>query len=104
MAARAQVVVDVFDGGPKTRVEVNIGNLKGPSMTLARTSVPDPYIVDAYADAAFQKPSWLEPSPSSHIWVGALPEQILPGLHALTVRAIDEYGRAFVSQLDLTIV
>ena len=36
--------------------------------------------------------SWVEPLPTTHIWEAPLPDGLQPGVHTITVRAIDDYG------------
>ena len=99
----AQVVVDVFDGGPNTRVHLAIDGLRAHGIELQRAMIPDPYIVEAYADPTLPRPSWLKPCPSSHMWVATLPDALAPGQHVLTVRVTGEFGREHLSHTNLTI-
>ena len=73
-AAAAQVVVDVFDGGPNTRVSMTLDEGRSTPLELTRSAVPDPYIVDTFANPTFERPSWLRPGPSSRIRVGEIPD------------------------------
>ncbi len=99
----AQIVVDVFDGGPNTRVHLEIAGLRARDVELQRAMIPDPYIVETYADPATPRPSWLKPCPSSHMWAAALPDGLPPGQHVLTVRVTGEFGREHVSHTNFTI-
>ena len=101
--SNARIVVDVFDGGPNTRVMFSLDGNSRSEHELLRCHIPDPYIVDAFSDPAVARPSWLEACPSSHIWVGMLPAGLSRGTYQFTVRAIGEFGREHVSQMSVTI-
>ena len=102
-AASAQIVVDVFDGGPHTRVFAAIDDWPLPVPELTRCLMPDPYIVEAFADPTIVRPSWLRASPSSHMWFGSLPALLSLGRHRLTIRAVGEFGREHVTQTHIAI-
>lgn len=92
-----ELIVNVFDGGPRTRVSYTIGRDVAP-MAMAREPTADPYIIDLFKQSR-RKP-WVEPVVSSHLWRTLLPA--LPsGAHDITVRISDEYGREHVSRLVL---
>jgi C terminal of Calcineurin-like phosphoesterase/Calcineurin-like phosphoesterase len=99
----AQVVVDVFDGGPNTRVLLVVDGERSAEIELTRTYTPDPHIVEAFSDGGFVRPSWLQACPSSHIWVGGLPKGLAVGRHVLMVRAIGEFGREHVSHTEIVV-
>jgi hypothetical protein len=40
---------------------------------------------------------------TSHIWAGALPANLGPGAHRLTIRARDEYGGEVVANMLLEV-
>ena len=40
------LVVNVFDGGPRTRVSYRIGS--GPAVAMVRTRRPDPFVNEVY--------------------------------------------------------
>jgi hypothetical protein len=90
----SELVVNIFDGGPRTGVAVEIG---GMPVAMLREGVPDPFIVDTYARQAAHRKPWVEPVRSSHVWTGRLPADLGPGAHRVTVRARDEYGREHVA-------
>ncbi len=85
------VVVNVFDGGPRTTVEYRIGK-SGP-VTMKYEKRPDPFIQAVFArNRATMKP-WAEVETCSHIWVARLPACLQAGMHCINVRVVDEYGR-----------
>ena len=89
-AGAAMVIVNVFDGGPKTAVTCTIDN--GPPLAMARTSRPDPFVTQVYGRYPQTIKPWVKPMPSSHLWTMRLPP-LRAGTYALKVRAMDEYGR-----------
>lgn len=87
------VFVDVFDGGPRTKVMLEIENSGYRPIEMSRSRIADPFIIEQYArDAALFKP-WVEPAVSSHMWAAALPCGLAPGSYRIMARAIDQYGR-----------
>ena len=85
------LVVNVFDGGPRTRVTLRIGN--GPPIAMGRVRRPDPFVEAVYARNAATKKPWVKAEPSSHIWTARLPAALPPGTHRADVAVVDEYGR-----------
>jgi hypothetical protein len=90
-AASTLVIVNVFDGGPKTKVAFVIDS--GAPILMTRTSRPDPFIVQVYGRNPETIKKWVTPQPSSHVWQAQLPQSLASGTYALKVLAIDEYGR-----------
>lgn len=85
------VIVNFFDGGPRTKIEYQIGKRSPVAMVQLRR--PDPFVQEEFARNAATKKPWVKAEPSSHIWVARLPADLEIGTHCLRVRAIDEYGR-----------
>ena len=90
----ASVLVNLFDGGPKSQVFFRVDD--GAEQTMARVDRKDPR-VDAMwmrdAKGAQTKKSWVNAMPSSHLWEADLPDNLGPGVYTLSVRAVDEFGR-----------
>ena len=86
----AQILVNVFDGGPRTTVEACVSGCS-PSI-MARTFRSDPLTEDLFRKAGPSKKSWVRAEPSSHIWQATLPTDLAPGLHRLNVTVKNEYG------------
>ena len=101
MAGSTRVVVNVFDGGPKSVVEMAIG--KGKFAAMTKVEKKDPFVVELYARNEKAKKPWVKPDPCSHLWELALPHDIAAGTHQLKVRATDEYGRAVVDTMVLEV-
>lgn len=88
--AAASIVVNLFDGGPRSTVEFAIAD--GPFQPLKRVLRPDPYMVEVYARNEDTKKSWVEATVSTHLFVADLPDDLTPGTHVVSVRATDEFG------------
>lgn len=97
-----EVIVNVFDGGPKTKVELAAGSAAPVQMT--RESRPDPLAHELFTRNEATKKPWVKAENSSHIWTAKLPRSLAPGSHTLTVRVRDEYGRDFTEHAVIEIV
>lgn len=89
--AAADIIVNLFDGGPKSRVEYRIGDSE--YMPMQRVLRPDPFMVEQYHRFADTKKSWVQARPSTHIFEADLDDSLAPGTHTVTVRAVDEFGQ-----------
>ena len=98
----ASVLVNLFDGGPKSSVSYRIGD--GEYRPMQRVLREDPYIVEQYQRYEDVKKSWVQPVKSTHMFSADLDESIGEGTHTLTVRAIDEFGRVHHGHTVLEIV
>lgn len=90
-ARSAVVVVNFFDGGERSRVEMQVGGGEWTPMT--RREQVDPYVEELYARHRDAVKSWVEPLRSSHIWFADLADELSPGVYTVSVRATDEFGR-----------
>jgi hypothetical protein len=88
-----EVIVNVFDGGPRTKVELAVGSTQPIPMTPERR--PDPLAQELFARNEATKKPWVKAEVSSHIWTTRLPGDLKPGTHTLTVLVRDEYGRSY---------
>ncbi len=87
----AEVVVNLFDGGPKSVVEFRIDD--GPYIPMQRVTRADPYMIEVFARNEATKKSWLQATPSSHIFTADLPDDLEAGVYTLSVRARDEFAQ-----------
>jgi hypothetical protein len=88
----ADVYVNLFDGGPRSTVELSVGG-RDP-IPMDRVFRVDPATDELVRrNAATVKP-WVEAKPSSHLFVADLPDDLGPGTYTVTVRAVDEFGKA----------
>ena len=100
-AYATDVIVNVFDGGPRTKVAYRIGNRAPVTMTPERR--PDPFVEEVFARNEATKKPWVKADPSSHIWVARLPADLDAGTHCIAVDVTDEYGRAQRDHLVLEV-
>jgi hypothetical protein len=89
--ASAALIVNVFDGGPKTIVHYQIGATT--PVPMVRESRPDPFVQEVFGRNRETIKPWVKAEPSSHIWTARLPVNLEPGAHAIDVHVVDEYGR-----------
>jgi hypothetical protein len=97
----ARLIANVFDGGPKTKVVMRIGERAPIEMT--RQTQPDPFVAELYARNAAVKKPWVKAEISSHIWTGRLPADLEVGAHRVIVDATTEYGDVVAGRLALEI-
>jgi hypothetical protein len=87
----AEVLVNLFDGGPRSTVVFRID--EGPELPMLRVSRPDPYIVELFSRNRDTVQTQRGAGPSSHLFSADLPDELGPGTYTLSVRATDEFGR-----------
>jgi len=97
-AAETEVLVNVFSGSERTRVEMRLGE-DGDWMPLRREAREDPYYLAAIERDLQRNPRprfFLPPAiKSPHLWVGTLPANPPAGTYTIEVRATDMYGQVF---------
>ena len=106
-AAGARVIVNVFDGGPKTQVTYALEdetNSLAPGAPMTRIVRPDPFVQQLYGRFPGTIKPWVKPMPSSHIWSARLPPGLRPGHYALSVQVKDEYGREHRDAMVLEVI
>lgn len=86
---RGRLVVNVFDGGPRTRVSCRFAGHDW--VDLDKRVMLDPMICRLFAGDLPRK-AWVEPTLSSHIWTTPIAPSIASGTHRVAVRIVDEYG------------
>ncbi|NEU13422.1 Cna protein B-type domain containing protein [Methylobacterium sp. BTF04] len=95
------LVVNVFDGGPRTRVRYRIDG--GDAVAMTRTRRTDPFVAELFLRYPETKKPWVKAEPSSHIWTARLSRTIGAGTHRISVEVQDEYGRPLQSDLVLEV-
>jgi len=88
-----EVIVNVFDGGPRTKVELSVGG--APPMPMIPGRRPDPLVQELFARHEETKKPWVKADVSSHIWTVRLPGNLKPGTHTLAILVRDEYGSSY---------
>jgi len=101
MLHSARVVVNLFDGGPRSKLEMAIGD--GEAVPMTRVERIDPFVAEVYARNPDTKKPWVNAGNSSHVWQAALAADLSAGAHRVTVRSVDEYGRTHSASMVLEV-
>ena len=88
--AAARIVVNVFNASPVAEVTMSVDG--GEPELMEHAPGPDPLAREFFQRHAHTKKSWVEATPTGHLWRGKLPRDLAPGAHTVTVRAPDAYG------------
>jgi hypothetical protein len=91
LQTNTKVVVNLFDGGERDRVDVSLDG--GPSMPMRYVVRTDPFMEKAYRRLADTQDAFPTPKVSAHIWEFDLPENLEPGIHSVVVESEDEFGQ-----------
>ena len=89
--AATNVVVNLFDGGPNSKIVFWVED--GAAVEMEPRATIDPYVNELFMRNRDTIKPWVEAIPSSHIYVADLPDDLQPGTYTLTVKATDEFGR-----------
>ncbi len=100
--ASTRLVVNFFEGGPNSVVELSAGG--APFTRMTHTTRMDPFVQEVYGRNATVRKPWVKPELSSHIWQATLPLSLGRGTHRLDVRATDEHGGAHAAFLVLEVI
>ncbi len=101
-AGSTRVVVNVFDGGPRTKVAFAL-DTRTP-VAMRRVAKVDPFVAQLYARYPETIKKWVVPQHSSHLFEAHLPADLQPGTYALKVTASDEHGRSLNEAMVLEVV
>ncbi|MCX8254825.1 Calcineurin-like phosphoesterase [Beijerinckiaceae bacterium RH AL1] len=97
-----RVVVNVFDGGPRTSVSYALDD--GHPIEMQRVAKVDPFVAQLYGRYPDTIKKWVTPQHCSHLFAARLPAGLRPGTYALKVAATDEYGRQLSNGMVLEVV
>ena len=89
--ADTRILVNFFDGGPRSKLEACISG-RSPTI-LSRAYRIDPMTVQLFHKAGDTRKPWVRAEPSSHIWQADIPQGLDCGLHKLNIKATNEYGK-----------
>jgi hypothetical protein len=89
--AAMELVVNLFDGGPKSKVWFSIDS--GPAVAMERSARVDALVAKLSLRIKDRTIYWTPPRDSTQIWAAPLPRDLAPGVRRITIRAIDEYGQ-----------
>jgi len=97
-AARTEVLVNVFGGSERSKVEMRFGS--GNWTPMRKVSKVDPGFAKAFErDRELKLPFRPSPAPmeSPHIWSGVLPPNPPKGMVPLHVRTTDMFGQTYLA-------
>ncbi|MFD1717463.1 calcineurin-like phosphoesterase C-terminal domain-containing protein [Georgenia deserti] len=97
------VTANVFDGGSRHTVEMSIDGRPFAPMQLSEPAM-DPYVTALHEMYQGTDEQPVAPEPSSHLWTAALPNNVRPGDHTVTVRSTDPYGHATERTTEFEVV
>ena len=100
-AAETEVLVNVFAGSERSRVEMRLGS-EGAWTLLEQTRGIDPECLRMHLQNEFLNEEvfgWKMdyPSKTNHLWKGALPALPPVGTHLVTVRTTDMFGQTYTA-------
>ncbi len=101
-AGSTRILVNLFNGGPRSKVAMTIGRSE-TAMLMQRVIRRDPFVDDVYTRHRATKKPWVASGPSTHLWQATLPADLPAGAHRITVNAVDEYGRAHTGGMILEV-
>ena len=87
--APCEVAVNVFDGGPRTRVRLRMPG--GEWQSMQRVRKPDPFMLDHFAKAGGVRHDWVKAETCEHLWTTPL-QAHEPGLHRAQIEVTSEFG------------
>jgi hypothetical protein len=97
----ALVVVNLFEGGPRSEVQMRVGG--GQWRPMRKATRKDPFVQAVYARAGAAVKPWVKPGDSTHVWELPLPAALDPGAYKLAVRALDEHGRQATDEMMIEV-
>lgn len=97
-----KVVVNLFDGGERDRVELSLDDQ--PLVPMQNVLRTDPFMERQRAKFSGTPDAFSSPAPSSHIWEYELPANLAPGLHKVVVVSEDEFGQQAMDTLSFELL
>ncbi len=94
----ANLYVNVFDGGPRTRV---LCDMNGDRRELKRMHLADPSTQSLYAAAGESLKYWVRAEASSHLWFLEAPTHTVNDWRNASLIIVDEYGRSTATTLSI---
>ena len=98
----AQVIVNLFNGGPASRVRLQV-DAREP-VRMQRFKGVDPTSEEMIYRFRDQYKKWIKAWPTNHLWKAGLPADLGPGTFTLKVTATDEYGHDFTAYKIIEVV
>ncbi|HBJ37648.1 MAG TPA: metallophosphoesterase, partial [Planctomycetaceae bacterium] len=95
------VLVNVFAGSDKTRVDMRVGE-KSEWVQMEQKAMNDPaYERELLEELKWEKRNWTElpkPHATPHIWSGKMPSELSQGTHLIEVRATETDGKSVINR------
>lgn len=91
--ARRRLLVNVFDGSDRCRVEYSLDG--APFVPMPQVAEPDPLAAALLAGVLDSGKPWARPVVSTHLWGVELPQALPRGTHVVTIRVKDHFGRTY---------
>jgi hypothetical protein len=101
-AGSKRVLVNLFNGGPRSKVAMTIGRSE-TATPMTRVIRHDPFVDEVYARNIATKKPWVNAGPSTHLWQATLPADLPTGAHRIAINAVDEYGEEHASWMILEV-
>ena len=60
---------------------------------MQRVEQIDPFVQEQFARHEDSRKAWVQATPSSHLWMADLPDDLGPGTYTVSVEVVDEFGR-----------
>lgn len=92
---KIDINVNVFAGTPRSIVTYSLDG--GPEISMKREVMDDPFFEKLVTENKDKYMEWMEPTPSAHIWVAPLPDNLQPGNHRLKITVTDHQGDVFTA-------
>ncbi len=100
-AGSTRLLVNLFEGGPRSKVTMAIGG--GQPAPMAKVMRTDPFVVEVYARNVATKKPWVKPDICTHLWQATLPADLPTGAHRIRITGTDEYGRDHTAAMVLEV-
>ncbi len=94
-----RITANVFDGGPNTRVSCDVPGLM-TAAPMRRLEGRDPFVQQVLGREDAVRKAWVAPVDSTHLWCIDI-ARVPAGVHRVTVRVCDEFGRSHVAHAML---
>ncbi|MGI6457825.1 MAG: calcineurin-like phosphoesterase C-terminal domain-containing protein [bacterium] len=88
-----QIIVNVFNGNDQSLVEYQIDDRQ--PVRMQQTSMIDPFVIKYHEQYDELIPGFVSPAKTNHIWTAELPGDLSRGIHTITIRTIDAYGKEY---------
>ena len=91
--ARRRVLVNVFDGSDRCRVEYSLNG--SPFVPIQQAPESDPLATALLSGVLDSGKPWARPVISTHLWGVELPQALPRGTHVITIRVTDHFDRTY---------